>query len=93
MSREAGPDKASGQILEILLKAQKYVENLGGRFSARIIIWPSQIVNVHVDYERIPNMRSGGFGIGVLEGDLRRLRRDLERELDNLFGPGWREQR
>jgi hypothetical protein len=78
-------------ILEILLRAQKYVENLGGRFSARIIIWPSQIVNVHIDYERIPNMRAGGFGIGVFEGDLERLRKELERELDFLFGPGWRE--
>ena len=79
-------------ILEILLKAQKHVESQGGRLSARIIVWPSQIVNVHVDYERIPYMRSGGFGIGVLGGDLRQLRRDLERELDHLFGPGWREQ-
>jgi hypothetical protein len=78
-------------ILEILLKAQKYAESLGGRLSARVIVWPSQIVNVHVDYERIPNMRSGGFGIGVLGGDLKRLRKDLERELDYLFGPGWRE--
>jgi hypothetical protein len=81
----------SNTILEILLKAQKYAESLGGRLSARVIIWPAQIVNVHVDYERIPNRRSGGFGIGVLEGDLRRLRRDLERELDSLFGPEWRE--
>jgi hypothetical protein len=81
----------SNTILEILLKAQKYVESLGGRLSARVIVWPSQIVNVHVDYERIPNRRSGGFGIGVLEGDLRRLRRDLEREFDSLFGPEWRE--
>jgi hypothetical protein len=79
-------------ILEILLKAQKYVESQGGRLSARIIVWPSQIVNVHVDYERIPNMRDGGFGIGALEKDLRRLRRDLEQKLDHLFGPGWREQ-
>jgi hypothetical protein len=75
------------------LKAQKYVESQGGRLSARIIIWPSQIVNVHVDFEHVPNMRSGGFGIGALEGDLRRLRRDLECKLDDLFGPGWREQR
>jgi hypothetical protein len=82
---------ATDQILEILLKAQKYVESLGGRFSARVIVWPSQIVNVHVDYERIPNGRSGGFGVGTLEGDLKRLRKDLERELDSLFGPGWRE--
>jgi hypothetical protein len=81
----------SDAILEILLKAQKYVGSLGGRLSARVIVWPSQIVNVHVDYERIPNGRSGGFGIGVLEGDLMRLRRDLERELDSLFGPEWRE--
>jgi hypothetical protein len=81
----------SDAILEILLKAQKYAESLGGRLSARVIVWPSQIVNVHVDYERIPNMRAGGFGVGVLEGDLRRLRRDLERELDSLFGPEWRE--
>ena len=82
----------AGDILEVLLKAQKYVESLGGRLSARIIVWPSQIVNVHVDYERVPNMRSGGFGIGVLGGDLRRLRKDLEKELDYLFGLGWREQ-
>jgi hypothetical protein len=78
-------------ILEILLKAQKHAESLGGRLSARVIVWPSQIVNVHVDYERIPNRRSGGFGMGVLGGDLERLRKDLERELDYLFGPGWRE--
>jgi hypothetical protein len=84
---------ATDQILEILLKAQKYVESLGGRLSARVIVWPSQIVNVHVDYERIPNMRAGGFGVGVLGGDLQRLRKDLERELDYLFGPGWREQK
>jgi hypothetical protein len=81
----------SDAILEILLKAQKYVEGQGGRLSARIIVWPSQIVNVHVDYERNPNRRSGGFGIGVLEGDLERLRKDLEREFDYLFGPDWRE--
>ena len=78
-------------ILEILLKAQKYVESQGGRLSARVIIWPSQIVNVHVDFDRVPNTRSGGFGIGALGGDLRRLRRDLEQKLDHLFGPGWRE--
>jgi hypothetical protein len=83
----------SNAILELLLKAQKYAESLGGRLSARVIVWPSQTVNVHVDYERIPNGRSGGFGIGVLGGDLRRLRRDLERELDSLFGPEWREQK
>jgi hypothetical protein len=80
----------SDAILEILLRAQKYVEGQGGRFSARIIVWPSQIVNVHVDYERVPNRRSGGFGIGTT-GDLRRLRKDLERELDYLFGPDWKE--
>jgi hypothetical protein len=82
---------ATDQILEILLKAQKYAESLGGRLSARVIVWPSEIVNVHVNYERIPNRRSEGFGIGVLEGDLKRLRKDLERELDSLFGPEWRE--
>jgi hypothetical protein len=92
MSRKAETDTVSEQILEILLKAQKYVESQGGRLSARIIIWPSQIVNVHVDYERVPNMRAGGFGIGTSKGDLRRLRRDLEQEFDYLFGPGWREQ-
>ena len=80
----------SDQIIEILLKAQKYAESLGGRFSARIIIWPSQIVNVQVDYEKIPNQRSGGLMIGVLEGDLRKLRRELERHLDHIFGPEWR---
>ncbi len=80
-------------ILEILLKAQKHAESLGGRLSARIIIWPSQIVNVQVDYEKIPNRRSGGFMIGVLKEDLKRLQKELERHLDYLFGSEWREAR
>jgi hypothetical protein len=78
-------------ILEILLRAQKYAESLGGRFSARVIIWPSQIVNVHVDYEKIPGRRAGGFGIGVRDGNFKKLAKELERNLDYLFGPKWRE--
>jgi hypothetical protein len=78
-------------ILEILLKAQKHVESKGGRLSARIVVWPFQIVNVLVDYERIPNMRAGGFGVAVRDGDLEKLQKELEQALDHLFGPKWRE--
>ena len=78
-------------ILEILLRAQQYAESLGGRLSARIIIWPAQIVNVHVDYEKIPNRRAGGFGIGVRDGNLKKLAKELEQHLDYLFGPEWRD--
>jgi hypothetical protein len=77
-------------ILEILLKAQKYVESKGGRLSARIVVWPFQIVNILVDYERIPNKRAGGFGVAVRDGDLGKLQKELEQELDYLFGSEWR---
>lgn len=81
----------SDSILEILLKAQKYVESLGGRLSARVIIWPSQLVNVHVEYEHVPNRGSGGFSRGT--DDLGALQKELERTLDYLFGPKWREKK
>jgi len=81
----------SDSILEILLRAQKYAESLGGRFSAQVIIWPAQIVNVHVDYGKIPNRRAGGFGIGVQDGNLNKLAKELEKHLDYILGPGWRE--
>jgi hypothetical protein len=93
---EADPSRESGMvsdpILVILLKAQKYVEKRHGRFSARVIVWPAQIVNVHVSYEHLPNVGRGGFGTGTLRGDLGALRRNLEMMLDEHLGPGWREE-
>ena len=90
-------DTKFGEIFEMLIKAYKHVENLGGQFFARVIIWPNEIVGVNVDYEHISDKRSvqksqsGGFGISVPRTEIERLRRELEWMLDHFFGPEWRE--
>jgi hypothetical protein len=81
------------RIIDILLRAQKHVEKLGGRLSARVIVWPAQIIHVEVSYEKVPGRRSGGFGIGVLGGKLKQLEEDLVRTLDYHLGPDWREEK
>jgi hypothetical protein len=78
-------------ILEILLEAQRYAVSLGGRLSARVIVWPSEIVNVHVDYERIPNRGTREFSVGTHRSELEELRRELMWMLDHFIGFNWRE--
>ena len=90
-------DTKFGEIFEMLIRAYKHVENLGGQFFARVIIHSNKVVSVNVDYEHIPdkrsypNRQSGGFGVSVPRTELERLRRELEWMLDHFFGPEWRE--
>ena len=90
-------DTKFGEIFEMLIRAYKHVENLGGQFFARVIIHSNEVVSVKVDYEHIQDKQSvqkrqsGGFGVSVPRNEIERLRRELEWMLDHFFGPEWRE--
>lgn len=79
------------EIFRTLSEVEKYVEGRGGMLTVHIYIGTPEIVDIQVDYKGVEGVPDGGFGVETDVGDFRALHRDLERMLDESFGPGWRE--
>jgi len=83
---------SKSEIIETLIKAQKYVKSRGGQFTAKISIYNTEIIDIQVYFKRKPRSKERNFGISTHLLRLDELQEGLEMLLDKHFGTAWREQ-